>query len=297
MKTSGLTGFEAVLAVARHRNFRAAAVELDLSTSALSYAVQALEAKIGVRLFNRTTRSVSLSEAGAQFVQSVGPAISAIRDAMDQAGSLRETPSGTLRINTSLGAAKQVMPLFTKFLLLYPDMKLDIVTDGRQIDIVGEGFDAGIRLTRSVPLDMVSVPFRRPQCFAVVGSPSYFASHAKPATPSDLNAHTCIRLRTPGGALEPWEFSRRGKTLRVDVKGMITLDEPTLMLAAVRDGLGLAYLTEFNVASDLKAGTLQRVLADWTPCFGDLCLYYPGRRHAPAGLRALVKLVREQAPK
>jgi DNA-binding transcriptional LysR family regulator len=162
---------------------------------------------------------------------------------------------------------------------------------------VSEGFDAGIRLARSVPLDMISVPFRRAQRFAVVGSPSYFASHAKPTAPSDLIAHTCIRLRTPSGILDPWEFSRRGKTLRVDVKGVITLDEPTLMLAAARDGLGLAYLTEFNVASDLKAGALERVLSDWTPSFGDLCLYYPGRRHAPAGLRALIELIREQASK
>jgi DNA-binding transcriptional LysR family regulator len=283
--------------VARHRNFRVAAIELGVSTSALSHAVQALEATIGVRLFNRTTRSVALSEAGAQFVASVGPAISTIRGAMDRAGNLRDTPSGTLRINTSLGAAKQVMPLFTSFLRRYPDMRLDIVTEGRPIDIVVEGFDAGIRLARSVPLDMISVPFGRVQRFAVVASPSYFASRAKPATPSDLIAHACIRSRTPSGILDPWEFSRRGKTLHVDVKGIVTLDEPTLMLAAARDGLGLAYLTEFNVAADLAAGTLVRVLADWTPTFGDLCLYYPGRRHTPAGLRALIELIREQASK
>jgi DNA-binding transcriptional LysR family regulator len=292
MRLSRSSGLEAVLSLARHRNFRLAAIELEVSTSALSYAVQALEAKIGVRLFNRTTRSVSLTEAGAQFVESVAPAISAIRNAMDHAGSLRDTPSGTLRINTSLGAAKQVMPLFTGFLRRYPDMKLDVVTEARLIDIVVEGFDAGIRLARSVPLDMISVPFKRVQRFAVVGSPSYFASRAKPATPADLISHTCIRSRTPSGSLQSWEFSRRGKTLHVDVKGIITLDEPTLMLQAARDGLGLAYLTEFNVASDLKAGTLERVLTDWTPNYGDLCLYYPGRRHIPAGLRALIDMIR-----
>jgi DNA-binding transcriptional LysR family regulator len=295
MKTSGLSELEAVLAVARHRNFRAAATELTVSTSTLSHAIQALETKIGVRLFNRTTRSVSLSEAGAQFVESIGPAIAAIRGAMEEAGSLRDTPSGTLRINTSLGAAKQVMPLFTNFLRRYPDMKLDIVTEGRLIDIVVEGFDAGIRLAQSVPLDMISVPFGRLQRFAVVGSPSYFEKCAKPATPSDLIGHVCIRSRTPSGILEPWQFSRRGKTLRVEVKGIVTLDQPTLMLDAARDGLGLAYLTEFNVAADLRAGTLVRVLTDWTPSFGDLCLYYAGRRQTPAGLRALIDLIREQA--
>jgi len=296
MKTSGLGELEAVLAVARRRSFRAAAIELDVSTSALSHAVATLETRLGVRLFNRTTRSVSLSEAGTRFVEGIAPALAAIRGAIEQVRGLRDTPSGTLRINTSLGAARQVMPLFMSFLRRYPDMKLDIVTEGRLIDIVIEGFDAGIRLAQSVPKDMIAVRFRRPQRFAVVGSPSYFAKHAKPKTPADLAEHTCIRSRTPSGAIDPWEFSRRGKTMRVFVNGVVTLDEPTLMLAAARDGLGLAYLTEWNVAADLKGGTLTRVLTDWTPPFGDLCLYYPGRRHIPAGLRALIQLIREQQP-
>ncbi|MGH9711200.1 MAG: LysR substrate-binding domain-containing protein [Candidatus Acidiferrales bacterium] len=297
MKTSGLSGLEAVLAVARHRNFRAAAAELEVSTSALSHAVAALEAQLGVRLFNRTTRSVSVSEAGTQFVESVAPAMEAIRGAMAQAGSLRDAPSGTLRINTSLGAARQIMPLFMTFLRRYPDMKLDIVTEGRQIDIVSKGFDAGIRLARSVPQDMIAVPFGRPQRFAVVGSPSYFSTRARPSTPADLKEHICIRSRSPSGSAYQWEFSRRANAQRVDVKGVVTLDEPTLMLEAARSGLGLGYLTEWNVAADLKAGTLLQVLADWTPPFGDLCLYYPGRRNIPAGLRALIELIREQASK
>ena len=145
MKTSGLSELEGVLAVARHRSFRAAATELGVSTSALSHAVAALEARIGVRLFNRTTRSVSLSEAGAQFVDSVAPALSTIRVAIEQAGSFRDTPAGTLRINTSAGAARQVMPMLLEYLRRYPEMKLDLVTEGRMIDIVVEGFDAGIR--------------------------------------------------------------------------------------------------------------------------------------------------------
>lgn len=297
MRTSGLGGLEAVLAVARHRNFRVAAIELNVSTSALSHAVQALEATIGVRLFNRTTRSVSLSEAGAQFVESIAPAISVIRGAMEQAGSLRDTPSGTLRINTSLGAARQAMPVFTSFLHRYPEMRLDVVTEGRPIDIVMEGFDAGIRLSRSVPLDMISVPFGRVQRFTVIGSPSYFETHGRPETPSELISHTCICSRTPSGRLEPWEFSRRGKAMHVEVKGLLTLDEPTLMLTAARDGLGLAYLTEFNVAADLNAGALVQVLNDWTPTLGDLCFYYSGRRHLPAGLRALIEMIRAHSIK
>ncbi|MDW3683028.1 LysR family transcriptional regulator [Cupriavidus sp. CV2] len=295
MKTSGLGELEAVLAVARHRSFRAAATDLGMSTSALSHAVAALEARIGVRLFNRTTRSVSLSEAGAQFVDSVAPALSTIRVAIEQAGSFRDTPSGTLRINASAGAARQVMPLFIAFLQRYPEMRLDLVTEGRLIDIVVEGFDAGIRLTDTVPQEMIAVPFGDRQRFAVVGSPAYFAQRKPPRTPADLNAHRCIRSRMPSGAIYQWEFERHGETLRIDGKGALTLDEPGLMLAAARAGLGLAYLTEWNVAADLEAGTLVRVLDDWTPPLDGLCLYYPGRRHVPAGLRALIDMIREHA--
>jgi len=295
MKTSGLGELEAVLAVARHRSFRAAATELGVSTSALSHAVAALEARIGVRLFNRTTRSVSLSEAGAQFVDSVAPALSTIRSAIEQAGSFRDTLAGTLRINTAAGAARQAMPLFVAFLQRYPEMKLDIVTEGRLIDIVVEGFDAGIRLADTVPQDMIAVPFGDRQRFAVVGSPAYFARHKPPRTPADLNTHCCIRTRMPSGAIYQWEFERHGETVRIDGKGALTLDESSLMLAAARAGLGLTYLTEWTVAADLEAGTLVRVLEDWTPPLDGLCLYYPGRRHVPAGLRALIDMIREHA--
>lgn len=295
MKTSGLSELEAVLAVARHRNFRAAATELGVSTSALSHAVAGLESRIGVRLFNRTTRSVSLSEAGAQFVDSVAPALSTIRVAIEQAGSFRDTVSGLLRINTSAGAARQVMPVFIEFLQRYPEMRLDIVTEGRLIDIVAEGFDAGIRLAETVPQDMIAVPFGDTQRFAVVGSPSYFARHKPPRTPGDLHAHQCIGTRMPSGAIYHWEFERHGEALRIDAKGPLLLDDPGLTQQAARAGLGLAYMSEWNVAADLQAGTLIRVLEAWTPPLDGLCLYYPGRRHAPAGLRALIDLIHEHA--
>lgn len=295
MKTTGLTELEAVLAVARRRSFRAAANELGVSTSALSHAVASIEARIGVRLFNRTTRSVSLSEAGAQFVDSVSPALLTIRDALEQAGSFRDTPSGTLRINTSVGAAHQAMPVFIAFLQRYPEMKLDIVTEGRLIDIVVDGFDAGIRLAETVPQDMIAVPFGDKQRFAVAGSPAYFAKHKPPRTPDDLNQHRCIRTRMPSGTIYQWEFERHGETVRIDGKGALTLDEPGLMLAAARAGLGVTYLSEWTLAADLEAGTLVRVLEDWTPPLDGLCLYYPGRRHVPAGLRALIAMIREWA--
>ena len=295
MNTSGLGELEAVLAVARHRSFRAAATELGVSTSALSHAVAALESRIGVRLFNRTTRSVSLSEAGAQFVDSVAPALSTIRGAIEQAGSFRDTVSGTLRINTSAGAATQAMPLFIAFVQRYPEMKLDIVTEGRLIDVVVEGFDAGIRLAETVPRDMIAVPFAEKLRFAVVASPAYFAKHAPPRTPADLHAHRCIRVRMPSGTIYQWEFERHGEAIRIDAKGALTLDDPGLMLQAVRAGLGIGYLSEWNVAADLRAGMLVRVLEEWTPPLDGLCLYYPGRDHVPAGLRALIEMIREHA--
>ncbi|MCM3605963.1 LysR family transcriptional regulator [Cupriavidus pauculus] len=295
MKTSGLAELESVLAVARHRSFRAAANELSVSTSALSHAVAALEARLGVRLFHRTTRSVALTEAGSAFVGSVAPALASIREAMAQAGDFRDTPSGTLRINTSLGAAHQVMPVFAAFLQRYPDMKLDIVTENKLVDIVVEGFDAGIRLAGTVPQDMIAVPFGDRQRFAVVGSPAYFADHRKPRTPADLKAHRCIRSRMPSGAIYHWEFERHGEVMRFDGDGALTLDDAGLMLKAARAGLGLAYLTEWNVDADVRAGTLVRVLEDWTPPLDGLCLYYPSRRHASAGMRALVELIREFA--
>jgi DNA-binding transcriptional LysR family regulator len=238
---------------------------------------------------------VSLSEAGAAFVANVTPAVSAIRSSLDQARHFRTTPSGTLRINTSAGAANQVMSVFIEYLRRYPEMKLDIVTEGRLVDIVGGGFDAGIRLAESVPKDMIAVPFGDRQRFAVVGSPEYFKEHAPPSRPADLKQHRCIRSRMPSGVIYQWEFEKRGRAVRVSGDGVLTLDDPGLMIAAARAGMGLAYLTEWNVRADLDAGTLVRVLEDWTLPLDGLCLYFPGRHHMPAGLRALIEVIRERA--
>jgi DNA-binding transcriptional LysR family regulator len=173
-------------------------------------------------------------------------------------------------------------------------MKVDIVTENRLIDIVVEGFDAGFRLAELVPQDMIAVPVGPDLRFAVVGSPGYFEKHPKPRNPADLLRHRCIRIRLPSGAIYHWEFERHGEEIKIDVDGPLILDEPHLMLDAARAGVGLAYLSEWNVAADLTAGVLVRVLEAWTPPFPGLCLYYPGRRYVPAGLRALVDLIREQ---
>jgi DNA-binding transcriptional LysR family regulator len=296
MTTTGLTELEAVQAVARHRNFRSAATQLGISRSALSHAIATLEGRLGARLFHRTTRSVTLTEAGDRFVADTAPALRDIREAIERLADHRDAPSGTLRINASSGAARQIMaPIILEYVRRYPRVTVDIVTEGKLVDIVLEGFDLGVRLAATVPRDMIAVPLGPPQRFAVVGAPEYFARHPKPLAPGDLAQHRCVRSRLPGGGIYHWEFEHRGERIEIDGAGPLILDDPSLMLEAARAGVALAYLTEWNVAHDLASGRLVRVLEDWTPPFPGLCLYYPGRRNLAAHHRAFVDLVRETA--
>ena len=290
---SGILEYDAIVTVARLGGFRAAAAELNMSPSALSNAVAALETKLKVRLFNRTTRSVSLTDAGDQFIARIAPALLEIGGAIEAINSHRHTPSGHLRINTSAGAARMIMtPIIFKYLERYPDMTVTIVTEGKLIDVVGQGFDAGIRIAEAVPQDMIAIPIGGQLRGVVVGAPAYFEHHPRPVAPADLLRHQCIRARGATGAIWHWEFERHGETTTVDVPGALTLDEMNLIVDAALAGVGLAYLTEFWVASHIKAGRLMTVLDDWTEPYPGLCLYYPGRRHVPAGLRALIDLIR-----
>jgi DNA-binding transcriptional LysR family regulator len=294
MRSSGLVELEAVAAVAHHRSFRAAAVELGMSRTALSSAVAGLEKRLGVQLFHRTTRSVSLTEAGEQFVTTVAPALAEIRAAIDAVNTHRATPTGTLRINSSVGAAHRILaPFVLEYLRRYPEMKVDITTEGRRVDIVAGGFDAAVRMSESVPRDMIAVPLGMPVRYAAIGSPALFRGKPLPRKPADLASFPCICVRESNGAVYRWEFARGGRKVSVDVHGALTLDAPTLMHEAALAGAGVAYLAEWSVIDDVKAGRLVRVLEDWTPSSGGLALYYPAGRHAPAGLRAFVALIRE----
>jgi DNA-binding transcriptional LysR family regulator len=294
MKKAGLVELNAVVAVAAQRSFRKAAAELGMSPSALSHAVASLEARMGVRLFNRTTRSVALSEAGEQFLARLRPALGQIADAMDGVDAFRATPSGTLRINASEGAAAVILaPVVLAFLRRYPDMQVDIVTDSRLVDIVAEGFDAGIRAAEHVPRDMVAIACSGPIRFIVAGAPSYLAGRQAPQTPDDLHAHACIRSRLQSGALYPWEFARGTSVINIHPSGQLTLDNHHLMIAAALAGAGLIWTSEWAVQEHLDAGRLVRVLDAWSPATPGLCLYYPSHRHLPAGMKAFLAVLRE----
>ncbi|MGV3622737.1 MAG: LysR family transcriptional regulator [Archangium sp.] len=292
MKTS-LTELDAVLMVARRGKFRAAAVELGVSTTALSNAVEKLERTLGVRLFNRTTRSVSLTEAGEQFVARVAPGVRDIHEAMAVARAQQATPSGTLRINAFPTAAREIFSwLVLPFLRAHPQVHVDIVTEGRLVDIVAGGFDLGVRSTDFVPVDMVAIPLGTERRNVVVGSPRYLKAHGTPLVPEDLARHACVRVRLPGGAIYRWPFEKKGQAVHVDVQGPLTLDEAGLARTAALASVGLTLAMESEVRDDLEAGRLVRVLADWAPTLSPLSLYYPSRRNPTAAFKAFVDFAR-----
>ncbi|MHA7777874.1 LysR family transcriptional regulator [Roseibium sp. M-1] len=289
-----LIELEAVLAIAAQGSFRAAALELGLSTTALSNLIGKVERQLGVRLFNRTTRSVSLTDAGRTFVEQVAPALRDIHEAMAVVRSQQDTPSGTLRINAFATGAREILaPLVLAFLRRYPQVHIDLVTEGRIVDIVAEGFDLGIRTADLVPSDMISVPLGAPRSFAVVATPSYFEEHGSPCAPPDLLGHQCIRIRLPNGALYRWHFEKEGNPVQINVDGPITLDEATLARAAVLEGTGIGFFMEADVRDDIASGKLTRVLQDWTPPTTPLSLYYPGRKNPSAAFRAFVEMARD----
>jgi len=294
MDQASLKELEAAVAVARRGTFRAASIDLGISTTALSHTIGRLEAALGVRLFNRTTRSVSLTDAGRLFMQQVAPSLQDLHTALEAVREQRETPSGTIRINAAPFAARSIIsPLVLEFVRRYPDMHVDLVTEGRMIDIVRDGFDLGVRVANLVPSDMIAVSLGRPQRHAVVGSPEYFEKHGIPVVPPDLIAHRCIRVRLPDGSLFRWRFEKDGEQVQIDVRGQITLDEASLTRTAVLDGAGLGYLFEQDILSEINSGRAIRILDDWTPPYPGLCLYYPGRRNLSAGVRAFLELARE----
>jgi DNA-binding transcriptional LysR family regulator len=294
MARHSLIELEAVLAIVRCGSFRAAAVELGMSTTAISNAVGKLERELDVRLLNRTTRSVSLTYAGRIFVAQIKPALEDIQKAMNTARAQQETPSGTLRINAFATAAREIMsPLVLTYLQRYPQVHIDIVTEGRLVDVVAAGFDLGVRSADLVPSDAIAIPLGQMRSIAVVASPTFFEDRAIPQVPQDLLSYPCVRGRLPDGALLRWRFEKGGEELQLDVDGQVTLDEPSLARIAIKNGVGIGYLMESDVREDIAAGRLVRILEDWTPPLVPLCLYYYNRRNSSAAFQAFIALARD----
>ena len=294
MERASLHDLNAVMAIARRGTFRAAAIDMGMSTTALSHMVARLESHLGVRLFNRTTRSVSLTDAGRLFIEEVGPALQGMETALEAVRSRRDEPSGMIRINAAPFAARQIIsPLVTRFLRRYPDVQIDLVTDARLVDIVAEGFDIGVRVATLVPSDMIAVPLGLPQRYAIVAAPDYLERYGRPNAPPDLLHHRCIRVRLPDGSLFRWRFEKGAETLQLDVPGSLTLDETSVARTAVLEAIGIGCFMEESVLDDLATGKLVRLMEDWTPPFASLCLYYPGRRNQSAAMKAFLGMARD----
>jgi DNA-binding transcriptional LysR family regulator len=294
MKDFDLRHLDAFVAVARTRNFRRAAREQGVSVSSLSQRLRDMEEQLGVRLMNRTTRSVALTEAGEGLLARVGPAMSDVGDALDQVRGLRGEPSGRLRINAPPPAIDLVLaPMVAPFLKAYPQINLEIVSDSGFVDIVAAGFDAGVRYGEHLAQDMIAVSLGPPQRYAVVASPQYIAQHGRPKHPKDLLHHAAIRTRFGSGVTPDWEFEKAGRIVKVAPPGKLTATYTGLARRAALDGVGFWPTFEGYVREAVASGELVSVLEDWCASFPGPFLYYPSRRQPPPALGAFVAFVAE----
>ncbi|MES2972026.1 MAG: LysR family transcriptional regulator [Pseudomonadota bacterium] len=297
MKLNQLDGLMAFWKVAQHRGFTSAAAELEVSPSALSQAIRQLEGRLGVRLLNRTTRSVSLTEAGEAYLAQVGPALAQVLGAGEDLNAMQGRPSGTLRINAArISIAMVLQPLLAGFLEENPGVQLELTNDEGFVDIVEKGFDAGIRMGESLQRDMVAVPLGGPIAVAVVGSPEYLQRCPAPRHPDDLARHNCVRFRFAStGGIYKWEFNVDDKVVEYEVKGNLTISDTMFGLDAALEGVGLAYTFEQLALPHIKAKRLKRVLTTFAPTFPGFYLYYPSRHDQPAKLKALIEYVKRNS--
>ncbi|MDM0118592.1 LysR family transcriptional regulator [Variovorax arabinosiphilus] len=293
MKLNQLDGLIAFWKVAEHSGFTAAAADLAVSPSALSQAIRQLETRLGVRLLNRTTRSVSLTEAGRAYLARVGPALGQVIEAGDELNVLQGKPSGILRLNAArISIALVLRPLLDGFLRAHPHVQLELTNDEGFVDIVERGFDAGIRFGESIHRDMVAVPIGGPAAVAVVASPEYLQRVPAPRHPDDLVHHNCVRLRfATTGAIYKWEFDVGDRLVDYEVGGNLIISDTTFSLDAALDGIGLAYTFEQLARPYIRAKRLKRVLTAFSPTFPGFYLYYPSRHDQPSKLKALIEYV------
>jgi DNA-binding transcriptional LysR family regulator len=294
MIRSDLADLSAFVAVADRLSFSAAASQLGVTPSALSHSMRQLEERLGVRLLHRTTRSVSLTDAGRRLLDRLRPAISEIAGALEDLNQERQRPMGRLRIYAvHVAGAAVVAPIWGRFLSTYPEVHLELAVGEAPVDIVAKGFDAGIGPRDRAAGDMIAVRVMGPMKIAVVGAPTYFAKRRPPRTPDDLASHSCVQYRMAAeGDLLVWPFERNRKSRRISVNGRVMVNDPDLAVRAAVDGLGIAYTIEGRAEPFLRTGQLVRVLEDWSPSFEGLYLYYPGQRQVPAALRALIDMIR-----
>ena len=297
MKRDDLYDLAAFAVVAEKASFTRAAAELGMSQSALSHAIKSLEQRMGVRLLSRTTRSVSVTDAGETLLRSLAPALQEISFAVDAAGAQRGKASGSLRITATKHAVSSVlMAALPDFLEAHPNIQLEIIVDDRLIDIVAERIDAGVRFGDIVEKDMIAIRIGPDIRMAVVGAPSYFESNPKLDTPRQLAHHRCINYRhIRSGGLYAWDFEEDGRPFQVRVSGQLVFNNTDLIREAALAGQGLAYVYENEVAADLKTGRLVRTLDKWCPTFPGYYLYHPSRRHSPPALVAFIAALRRQA--
>lgn len=291
-----MNDLQAFVAVATHRNFTHAAARLGMAQSSLSRTIRKLEEGLGLRLLTRTTRSVSLTEAGERLLSAVAPRLDEIEAELTALGDLRERPAGTVRITASEYAAESVLwPKLASGLRAYPDIKVEIAIDNGFVDIAAQGLDAGVRLGESVARDMIAVRIGPDQRLVPVASPSYFESHPAPATPQDLVGHNCIKLRlVSSGAIYAWEFERHGHPVRVSVEGQFTFTSINLAVAAALEDYGIAFVPETAVNKHVADGQLVQVLDDWCPPMPGFHLYYPNRRQNSAAFQVVADLLRHR---
>ncbi|KLD62057.1 LysR family transcriptional regulator [Dyella japonica] len=293
METTELSELAVFAAVARHRSFRQAATERGTSASAISHSIRNLETRVGIRLFHRTTRSVSLTDAGEMLFSRLEPALTDMRAAVDALNSFRATPFGTIRLNVPNSLAPYLLREVVPALLASnPGLKLEVVATDSLVDIVEGGFDAGIRPGERLSQDMIAVRIKPSFRFTVVGAPSYLARKPAPRTPQDLKVHDCIRYAFPSGAIFGWELAKDGEAIQVDVDGSLTLDSQELMVEAAAQGVGLAYVWEDRAVPYIADGRLRYCLEDWCTTQEHLFLYFPSRKHQSAGLRALIEAMK-----
>jgi DNA-binding transcriptional LysR family regulator len=294
MDRGDLANLTAFVAVADQRSFRAAASRLGVTPSALSHSMRQLEERLEVRLLHRTTRSVSLTDAGLRLIERLRPAISEIAGALEDLNQERQRPLGRLRIHaTYVAGAAVVAPIWGRFLSTYPEVHLELAVGDAPIDIVAKGFDAGIGPRDRASADMIAVRVMGPMKIAVIGAPTYFAKRRPPRTPEDLVRHSCVQIRSAGdGAVFAWPFERNRKSQRISAEGRLMVNNADLAVRAAVDGLGIAYTLEGLAEPFLRSGQLVRVLEDWSPAFEGMFLYYPGHRQVPATLRALIDMIR-----